>query len=343
MAGRGVKLEQDQEKKAILKRGIVDMPAPEGFSVPLRFERVRGEPDPKRILRAADAAGVRSETDGTPLREFLKSLAEQKTQLLVARCYDDDPFAAGAQAVLRESPEKVADGLALAAKACGAEETLIAAASRAEKRHLSSRGLPAAAVVAGSRSPADFFLLRRLRRGGKTAALIGAQACAALSDAVREGTPQTETVVTVTGNAAGKPGNYRVYIGTPLSALLKFCEADARAQFVAVGSALAGHSLRDLSMPVGFCTHCVTVLKKPPLRPEFACVRCGRCAKACPSGVVPWLVHRELESAVPEPLLLFHVGDCIGCRACSAVCPSGIDLAGEVRRAALIKEGGHAV
>ena len=85
------------------------------------------------------------------------------------------------------------------------------------------------------------------------------------------------------------------------------------------------------------------MLKKPPLRPEFACVRCGRCAKACPAGVVPWLVHRELESAVPEPLLLFHVGDCIGCRACSAVCPSGIDLAGEVRRAALIKEGGHAV
>ncbi len=341
MAGRGVKLEQD--KKEILKRGIHELPAPESFAVPSRFPPVKGEPDPKRILRAAEAAGIRSETDGVPLRDLLRSLAEQKTTLLAARCFDDDPFAAGEQAVLRESPEKVADGLALAAQACGAEETLIAAASRAEVRLLSARKIPAAAVAAGNRSPADFFLLQSLRRSGKNAALLGAQACAALSDAVREGKPAVEAVVTVAGNAVSKPGNYRVRIGMPLSLLLEFCGADRRAQFVSVGTALGGHSVLNLNMPVGFSTRCITVLKKPPLRREFACVRCGRCTTACPVGVVPWLVHRELESGPPEPLLLFHVGECIGCRACSAVCPSGIDLAGEVRRAALTKEGGRSV
>jgi electron transport complex protein RnfC len=338
MTGHGLKL--GQENSEILKRGILTMPAPKGLPEPSRLTVGKGEPNSRRILRAAEEAGICDEFRGIPLRELLESLAEKKPQVLVARCFDDDPFACASQAVLREMPDKIADGLALAAKACGVPKTRIAAASRKELRIFKSHGIPQSAVAAGDRTPADFFLLRRLSRSGETAAFLGAQACAALSDAVRLGEPQSHTVVTVSGDAVEKRANVRVRIGTRLSALLEFCRAQTRAGFLCVGPALTGHTVRSRGIPVSAVTRCVTVMKKAPEQPTFACVRCGRCEKVCPVGIVPWLVHRELEADTPDPLLLFHAEDCIGCRVCSAVCPSGIGLVEEVRRAAGMK-GGH--
>jgi electron transport complex protein RnfC len=338
MTGHGVKL--GQENKEILKRGILKMSALKGLPVPSRLTVGKGEPGPKRILHTAEEAGIWDEFLGMPLPELLESLGQKKPQNLIARCFDDDPFACASQAVLREMPDKVADGLALAAKACGISKTLIAAASHKELRIYKSHGIPQPAVAAGDRTPADFFLLRRLSQNGETAAFIGAQACAALSDAIRLGEPQSHIVVTVSGDAVAKRANVRVRIGTHLSALLQFCGAQSRAGFLCVGPALTGRTVRSRAIPISAATRCVTVMKKAPRRPTLACVRCGLCERVCPVGIIPWLVHRELEAKTPEPLLLFHVDNCIGCRVCSAVCPSGIGLEEEVRRAALMK-GGH--
>ena len=340
MIPHGVRLEQN--KSAFLKQGIRSVPEPADAPAPPSFAPLRGEAGGGRILTAAKKAGIDDETDGAPLEKKLAELAERRTALLVACCFDDDPYAASEQAVLREDAEKVAAGLALAAKACRAGETLIAVASKGEARRLAAQGVGVPAAAVGKRYPAGFLLMKKLRRGGKTAAFVGAQACAALADAVRDGRPQSETVVTVAGDGAGACGNYRVRIGMPVEAVLKAAGADGRAEFAAVGPAMTGRSVRDLTMPVTAAARCVVVMKKAPVQRTFPCVRCGRCARACPVGVVPWLVHRELEGGSPDPLLLFHVGECLGCRGCAAVCPSGIELAAEVKRAAALKEGGRA-
>ena len=302
------------------------------------FAPCRRQPDASKILAAAEQAGICDETDGAPLREKLAALAKRKPDVLAALCFDDDPVCRSEELFLRENAAKIADGLELAAKACRAGKTVAAVPCR-EIRRFPPAGFAVPAVAAGRRYPARFFLLQKLRRGGKTVSCIGAQACAALADAVREGIPQSGTVVTVAGSGIPRGGCFRVRIGTPLGEVLKAAGAAPRSRFLSVGPAMTGRSVSDLTMPVTAATRCVLVEKRAPRVRTFPCVKCGRCVTACPVGVVPWLVHRELENGEPDSTLLFHVGDCIGCRACDAVCPSGISLAEEAERAAAFKEG----
>lgn len=338
MFAHGVRLEED--KRAALKNGIAVLPAPEDLPEPRSFRAPGGGAEPAAILAAARTAGIDDEFDGAPLAARLARLAEEQADLLAACCFDDDPFVCGAQAVLREDAAKVADGLLLAALACGAGETVVAAASRSELRAL--RGLPkgVAAAAAGNRYPARVLLMRRLCRGGKRGAWIGAQACAALSDAVRRGVRQAETVVTASGGGVLRPANFRVRFGTPVGAVLRAAGLREGVRAVAVGSSLTGRTVTDLSLPVTAATRCVLAFPRLPAARAFPCVRCGRCARACPQGILPWLVLRELESGAPEPLRLFHAESCVGCAACDAVCPSGIALVAAVRRAAALKEAG---
>jgi electron transport complex protein RnfC len=336
MIPHGVALEQG--KRALLRRGILEMDAPAELSEPSSFAPCRGKPDAAHILSAAEKAGICDETDGAPLRDKLAALAKRKPDILAALCFDDDPVCSCEEAFLRENEEKIADGLALAAAACRAGTTL-AAVSRRDVRRISARKSTLRAVAAGKRYPAVFFLQKKFRRGGKSVFFLGAQACAALSDAVRKGLPQSETVVTVAGDGVSRGGNWRVRIGTPLAALLKAAGAAPLPRLILTGPAMAARNVRDLTQTVTAATLCVIVRKQAPRVRTFACVKCGRCVSACPVGVVPWLVHREMESEHPDPLLLFHVGDCIGCRACDAVCPSCIRLAEETGRAAALKEG----
>ncbi len=336
MIPHGVRL--DQQKRASLKNGIVSFPSPEDLPAPPKIKPLKKGAAAPRILSAAEEAGIADEFDGMMLERKLSLFASRKTELLVACGFDEDPYTSGAEAVLRESAEDVAEGLRLAAKACGAKERLVAASSQREARRFAACCTGTAAVAAGNRYPARTLLMQKLRRGGKKAEWIGVQACAALGAAVR-GECRNETVVTVAGDGVRRWGNFRVRIGTPVGDVLAAGKPEKRVCLVAVGSSVTGRTVTDLSLPVTAATRCVIALKRPPRVPAHPCVGCGRCARACPAGVLPWLVYRELEGGSPEALRLFHVEDCVGCGACHTVCPSGIDLMAAVRRAAGLKEG----
>lgn len=332
----GVKLEQG--KAPSLENRIVSLPAPKGLSAPKMFAPLRKKPGAAKILAAAKMACIVDEMDGEPLERKLLRWANRKTRVLCAVCFDDDPLTTGAQAVLRENTAEVVSGLELAAQACAAAERRIAAASREEVRLVAKSCPGVRFLTAGDRYPA-LELLRR-KQGAERAGYIGAQACAALAAAASRGRAQSETVVTVAGDGVRRWVNCRARLGTPLGAVLAAGEPDAEASLVVVGSSVNGRAVTDLSEPVSAQTRCVIAMKKAPRRRTLPCVGCGRCACACPRGIVPWMIHRQLESGAPDPLCLTGAERCIRCEACSVVCPSGIDLAGAVARARAVKEGG---
>ena len=59
------------------------------------------------------------------------------------------------------------------------------------------------------------------------------------------------------------------------------------------------------------------------------CIRCGRCAPACPVALLPDRLHEAIEAGREDAAL----ARCVECRACTSVCPSRIDLLGEFRQA----------
>jgi len=100
----------------------------------------------------------------------------------------------------------------------------------------------------------------------------------------------THRVVTVTGQAVARPGNFEVPIGTAVGELLDFCGGvTEKAAKVVLGGPMMGIAIADLATPVTKTTNAITVLTGRQIgrakyeRRETPCIRCGRCIEACPS------------------------------------------------------------
>ena len=60
--------------------------------------------------------------------------------------------------------------------------------------------------------------------------------------------------------------------------------------------------------------------------PESACIRCGKCAEACPMGLEPFLLNRLAKAGDLDGLEANAAQDCIMCGCCLYSCPAGIPL-----------------
>jgi electron transport complex protein RnfC len=68
-------------------------------------------------------------------------------------------------------------------------------------------------------------------------------------------------------------------------------------------------------------------------RPEMPCIRCGDCATACPSKLLPQQLLWHLRARNPERAADQGLFDCIECGCCDLVCPSLIPLTSQFRDA----------
>jgi len=152
---------------------------------------------------------------------------------------------------------------------------------------------------------------------------------AAMADLFDQGVPFIERVVTVTGPAIVRPRNVLVPIGTPLSSVLAHCgglTSDAR--HVILGGPMMGQAQKSLDAPVLKGTSGVLCLDRHSVVPrtEYPCIRCGRCAEACPMFLNPARLARFARGERVEELKAQHIWSCFECASCSYVCPSGIPL-----------------
>jgi len=149
----------------------------------------------------------------------------------------------------------------------------------------------------------------------------------AIYNAIFEGKPYTERIVTVSGNSATHTGNYLIKHGTPIAHILKETgnEWKVETQWVIVGGAMMGKPAHSKRTPIHKGTGGVLLLKKHPVS-QHNCIKCGWCVDVCPQRLMPLELVRQNQLDNPTALIDLNLQDCIECGACAYVCPSEVPL-----------------
>ena len=156
----------------------------------------------------------------------------------------------------------------------------------------------------------------------------------AVYEAALKNKPLIDNSVTVTGECFPKQANLIVRVGTPLQYILDYLGGiPEEAVKVISGGPMMGRAVANLEAATLKGTGALLLLteKQTRRRAESNCIRCGKCADACPMGLEPFLLQKLSRIGDLEALEENAAQDCIECGCCLYCCPAGIPLLDIIR------------
>jgi len=299
----------------------------------------------RNVIREAGIVGL----GGAGFPSFIKLNPgpDKVVDLLILNGAECEPYITCDAMLMQEHPRRIIDGLlimrhALQAKRCiiavednkkVAHTVLVNALQEHEAEFIEVVQIPTLYPTGGEKQLIKVLTGREVPSHGLPIdigmVVHNVATAAAVNDAIHDGTPLIERIVTVTGEAVERPRNLNVRIGTPFSTLLESADwrEDATDE-VLMGGPMMGFAIPDLNVPVIKTTNCLLArpLGQPHRQPAMPCIRCGQCAAVCPALLLPqqlyWYAHARNFDRVQD----YHLFDCIECGCCAYVCPSHIPL-----------------
>jgi electron transport complex protein RnfC len=318
-----------------------------------------GRYSPEQIRDAVREAGlVGMGGAGFPTRVKLEPNPQvPKTTLIINGC-ECEPYITCDYRIMLEWTNQIIAGMILAKKASLCPQVIIGIednkpealqvmteAVQAQANRDNIKVVPVATKYpqGGERQLIRAILKKHVSTGGIPPMIgvlvINVATAAAIAEAVVANRPLTHRVVTVTGEAVAKPGNYYVPIGTPVGELINFCGpvTDGSARVV-LGGPMMGIAIADLSTPITKTTGAITVLTKKQIGTakftgrQTPCIRCGRCFRACPEHLNPTkIAHAVKHNLLDLAESYYYLSACTECGCCSYVCPANIELTGLIK------------
>lgn len=317
---------------------------------PLNDYQQASRADVLERLRNAGIAGL----GGAGFPTAQKLALQRPIDYLIINGIECEPYISADDRLMREHAATILDGAAILMHLADAKKALIAiednkpeaiAAMKAELTdypNMSLRVVPTKYPSGGEKQLIQLLTGRQVPSKGLPIdiglLMQNVGTAFAVSRAIRQGEPLIERVVTVTGEAVEKPGNYWVRIGTPVAEVLHqtgFTQSDP-AQRIIMGGPMMGFTLPDTDVPVVKITNCLllpTVQELAPAQQEMNCIRCGACADVCPAQLLPQQLQWLAKAKDYDGLEGQNLFDCIECGACAYVCPSEIPLVHYYRKA----------
>ena len=187
----------------------------------------------------------------------------------------------------------------------------------------------------GEKQLIDAVMKRQVGSGGLPisvgAVVQNAATALAVYEAVQKNKPLITNVLTVTGDCLPieKQHNYLFRIGIPLSYIADYAGGvpEGAAKLIS-GGPMMGRAISNLDATTVKGSSSILYLSEAATKraPESNCIRCGRCAEACPMGLEPFLLRRLTLAGDLEGLEQNAMQDCIECGCCLYSCPANIPL-----------------
>ncbi|MBR6843956.1 MAG: electron transport complex subunit RsxC [Bacteroidales bacterium] len=157
----------------------------------------------------------------------------------------------------------------------------------------------------------------------------------AVYEAIQKNKPLIENILTVTGKELPSQHNYIVRIGTTYNEIISHSigQLPETTGKVISGGTMMGKAVVNLDAPTVKGNSSVLVMgeKEARRKPETACIRCGKCAGACPMGLEPYLFSLLVKNNRIEEAKEHNILDCIECGCCFFSCPANKPLTDEIR------------
>ena len=310
--------------------------------------------DPNQLLKRVGEAGIVGMGGAAfPTQVKLSIPPGKSIDTLIINGVECEPCLTADHRLMLEAPQKVLQGVAIAARILNVTNIVIAIENnKADAIKQLSKSAPtvdsnirvAALQVCypqGSEKQLIYTATKRqVPSGGLPAdvhcVVMNVGSAFALSEAVIDGKPLYERVTTVTGTPIASPGNWRFRVGTPFAEAIKLAGGiQGKVGKLISGGPMMGMTVYSQAVPIVKSTSGILLLAPEEVfqYTSKACLRCGRCNDACPMQLMPGILSTQIENERFDDAQNWNVMDCIECGCCAFICPAGRPLVQHMRRA----------
>ena len=301
--------------------------------------------DPEALVKIIREAGIVGMGGATFPTAFKISSGKGKVNTVIINGAECEPYITSDHRTMLEHPEELLKGIQLIVRACGVDKAILGIETNKQD----------AIDLLQSKNPAQYNveilpLKCRYPQGAEKqliqtvtgkevppGGLPAAIGCAvfntftayAIYRACYEGRPAFERVVTVSGSGVAQPQNRLCRVGTPVGYIFENCGGFKKdPNKVLMGGPMMGVAVSNLEGGIAkgtnallaFCENEDKTVKNP------VCIRCGRCASACPMKLQPMYMYMYQQKDDVPGMEQYHIMDCIECGACTYGCPGRLHL-----------------
>ena len=148
----------------------------------------------------------------------------------------------------------------------------------------------------------------------------------AIYDAIVNGRPLTTRIVTVSGDAISEPKNYEIKTGTYYGEIFNGHNSFETEPIKLIsGGPMMGMAMTEYErVPMIKGTSSLLAFEKDEVAEceTTACIRCGRCARVCPSRIIPVMAAKAADKSDKKSFVKYNGMECCECGCCSYICPA---------------------